>query len=112
MTYTCQTVILNREAVKNLLLLQFRLRCGMCFAMMAIKKQKGKRDSFMEQKREIRYFGLIYLLMVGSSSFGAYATNFYREVGLNGSQIGLITSTANLLALAKLFEVSVEELLR
>jgi len=53
----------------------------------------------MEQKREIRYFGMIYLLMIGSSSFASYATNFYRDVGLTGAQIGSISSTANLLAL-------------
>ena len=53
----------------------------------------------MEKKREIRYFGLIYLLVIGSASFWSYATNFYREVGLTSAQVGFINSACSLLSL-------------
>ncbi|MBQ6799103.1 MAG: MFS transporter [Oscillospiraceae bacterium] len=53
----------------------------------------------MEQKREIRYFAAIQLLMSGAGSFWAYSTNFFRESGFSGSQIGLINAICTFVAM-------------
>jgi len=53
----------------------------------------------MEQKREIRYFAVIQLLMSAAGSFWAYSTNFFRESGFSGSEIGLINAVCTFVAM-------------
>lgn len=56
----------------------------------------------MDRKRTIHYLGALYFLYLAGNSFWIYSTNYFREVGLDSSQIGLMNATGSFMAMIAL----------
>ena len=53
----------------------------------------------MEEKKTIRYLGVMYFLYIASNSFWMYSTNYYREIGFGSDQIGLFNATGSFVSM-------------
>lgn len=56
----------------------------------------------MEHKKEIRYFAAIHFLMTSMMSFWSYSTNYFRDLGFTGTQIGNINAIGTFCAMLML----------
>ena len=56
----------------------------------------------MEHKKEIRYFAAIHFLLTSMMSFWSYSTNYFREVGFSGVQIGNINAIGTFVSMLML----------
>lgn len=56
----------------------------------------------MDRKRTINYFAVIYFLFIAANAFWGYAINYFRELGFDSRQIGLMTACGNLISMVAL----------
>lgn len=56
----------------------------------------------MDRKRTINYFAVIYFMFIASNSFWGYSVNYFRELGFDSRQIGLMTASGNLISMVAL----------
>lgn len=53
----------------------------------------------MDSKKTIRYLGALYFLYIAGNSFWMYSTNYFRDIGLESGQIGLINAIGSFVAM-------------
>lgn len=56
----------------------------------------------MDKKRTIRFFAAIYFLFIAGNGFWNYATVYFREIGFESTQLGLMTAAGNCVAMLSL----------
>jgi len=56
----------------------------------------------MDHKKEVGYFAAIHFLLTSMMSFWSYSTNYFREVGFTGTQIGNINAIGTFCAMLML----------
>lgn len=52
-----------------------------------------------KSRREILYFGAIHFLLTSMMSFWSYSTNYFREIGFTGAQIGNMNAVGTFFAM-------------
>lgn len=56
----------------------------------------------MDKKRTIRFFAVIYFLFIAGNGFWNYATVYFREIGFESTQLGLMTAAGNFVSMLAL----------
>lgn len=56
----------------------------------------------MDRKRTIAFFAAVYFLFTAANGFWSYTSIYFREVGFDSRQIGLMTAAGNLVAMVAL----------
>lgn len=56
----------------------------------------------MDRKRTIGFFAVIYFLFVGGNGFWNYASVYFREIGFDSTQLGLMNAVGNCVAMVAL----------
>lgn len=52
-----------------------------------------------DRKKTIGFLGTVFFLFLASNSFWMYANNYFREIGFDSTQLGLITAIGNCIAM-------------
>lgn len=56
----------------------------------------------MDRKRTIRYFAVMFFLFTAGNGFWNYASVYFREIGFDSIQLGLMTAVGNCVAMVAL----------
>ena len=52
-----------------------------------------------DRKKTIGFLGAVFFLFLASNSFWMYANNYFREIGFESTQLGLITAVGNCISM-------------